>query len=239
MESIPNKQFVDDQPPSGEPRRKTNPIRASRREVAARVETIRQLMAAGVIERDIVRQCVEKWQLDSRTVREWYLGKARKVFRERAGLTREEAKGQSLDLWSSRLQKMISREVVVEKEMEQAIKRLRLIESQFDNAESDEGRLACSNEMLRLQRDIGRLQTELGSVRHNVHAVADRRDRIYGTYAPAKIAETDADGNNVQRTPAQIAVSLHQLGVNLPALPADDPKLIEVVAERNSVEMPE
>jgi len=204
--------------------------RCTKKEARARVDEICALLKHGVSEHLIVRQLSEKWGVGTRAVKEWYLSRARERFRQIAKVTQKEARGVSLDFWADRLRLFVMKERHAEESLEVLRKReaeLRL------NANPDD---APELEWVTIQ--IAREKKDLRELRELVNTIQDRRDRIYGTLAPMKIAETDAEGNDRPRAPEEMRVALVRMGVAVPALPMDTSIPVEFTPIPNPVEMP-
>jgi hypothetical protein len=207
--------------------------RCTKKEAKARVDEICSLLKMGVAEHLIVRQLSEKWGVGTRAVKEWYLSRARDRFRQIAGVTQKEARGVSLDFWADRLRLF----ALKERHAEESIATLKARESELMLI----GRKPTPEDLAELEwvsTQLVREKKDLRELRALVNEIQDRRDRIYGTLAPMKIAETDAEGNDRPRSPEEIRVALVSMGVAVPALPMDTSIPVEFTPIPNPVEMP-
>lgn len=201
--------------------------------VAQRVTEVETALGMGYTERQIVKRFAKEWGITNKSMRSNYITRAKRNIRERANLTRSEARGASLDFWHRRMTRYLYQERQNEANLETERKREAELQERFDEATDADAQAVIVEELRRVTTKITRTMTELAALRANIHGMRDRADRIYGTLAPVKIAETDSEGNDRPRTPEEIRVGLVQLGVSVPSLPAivekpDDSLPIEV-----------
>lgn len=192
--------------------------RVSSDEVARRIDLIAKRMASGASDRQIAREFCEQWGLSKASTLRHYVSHAREVFRKRAGLSRIQAKGRSLEFWAGRMAKYLAQEKALEERMETLEQR----ESDTSQrlAECDEDSREClTQELAIIQKAISRNQSALNAIASQIHSMGDRADRIYGTLAPLKIAETNSHGDDRPRTQAEILTELTRLGMVIPDMP--------------------
>lgn len=188
--------------------------------VAQRLTEIETALGIGYTDRQIAKRFAKDWGLTVKSVQTNYISRARRNIRERASLTRVEAKGASLDFWHRRMTRYLYQERQNEAILETERKREAELQERFDEATDADAQAVIGEELKRVAQKITRTMTELAALRANIHGMRDRADRIYGTLAPLKIADTDSEGNDRPRTPEEIRVGLVQLGVSVPSLPA-------------------
>ena len=203
--------------------------RSSTYDTQQRLKEIKQMMIAGLSDRDIWLHFKDKLGHTSKSFKNNYIARARRDFRKLAGTNPAEAKGCSLDFWKQRQRKYLAEESKLAAELAAEVKREGELTEKFDSADSAEELLAYGQELKRVHSRINGMQAELGKLRHHIHGMQDRTDRIFGNLAPLKIAETNADGTDKPRTAEQIHVHMQKVyGIELPGLPREQPRVIEM-----------
>lgn len=155
-----------------------------------RIQEIRMLLSYNMIKRDIVRLCAEKWQKKPK-----YLWKMIRVAQDRnlahINQTPEQVKSNSLQFWTHLLQDAAARKQRAIIELGKADEFLRQCKETLDQAKlsTDTERIKYATQLVRSAerlKDHGRKM--IVGAQMQMEQVQDRVDRLFGNYAPERVA---------------------------------------------------